>query len=449
MKHGIAGMLMSLWGLLSAAVLVAQQSTCPALVQAAYATTALECAEVAPGEACYGHPPLTVEAEDAGLFTRPGQRISGVQQLESGPMALDSGVWGVALLNVQGNLPGQAVVMIVLGEVTLENASPAAAPVTLVPAQVSFAGGTNLRAAPSEEAEIIAPLVTGQRLSVTGRLADGSWLHVWLADERQGWVRADLVTLAGEADWLPEVTPADDLPATRFGPMQAFTFTSAADEAPCSAAPQSGILLQTSDLTRVVANGVMVEFDGTVFLQAPRELVVHVLEGTARADSGGSSETAVIGQQIRVRYDTAAQELTTPRPPEPAAWVRMLPLPLGLLPRDVGDLPFNLVGIATPAVPDGPLLEGITAESACTVGAVNEVRLRQGPGTAYPIRGALYAGESARPDARAAGQDGLLWWQLSEGVWVRSDVVLAAGTCGALPLVEPPPLPTATPADES
>jgi hypothetical protein len=420
---------------------------CPALVEAAYAAAALECEQVAPGTACYGSRPLTVTALGSGNFTRPGHRIGGVQSLESGPMDAASGEWGVAILNVPANAPDQALTMIVLGAVTLADTSGADAPVSTVPVRVTFSGGANLRARPAEDAALVAPLVVGQIIPALGRLADDSWLRLFLDDGRSGWVRVDLVTVTGDLDWLPVVTAASQPPESLYSPLQAFDLISAADDAPCSDAPDSGLLLQAAQPVNLRVNGVDLEMDGTVYLQAPRELIVNVLEGTARVASGGETQTTQAGNRIRVRYDAAEQALTTPRPPEPYSYVRLRPLPLNLLPREIEEPAFNLLGIVTPAAPDQPLLDGITASHACTVAAVNEVRLRRGPGRDYPIQGALYAGESARPDARAAGTDGILWWRLTGGVWVRSDVVLAAGTCGDLPLVEPTPSPTPTPAD--
>ncbi|HLV37654.1 MAG TPA: SH3 domain-containing protein, partial [Spirillospora sp.] len=232
-----------LGGMLAFAPLALAQTDamCPALVEAAYAAAALECEQVEPGTACYGSRSLTVTALGSGNFTRPGHRIGGVKSLESGPMDAASGEWGIAILNVPANAPDQTLTMIVLGAVTLTDTSGADAPVSTVPVRVTFSGGANLRARPAEDAELVAPLVMGQIIPAVGRLADDSWLRLFLDDGRSGWVRADLVSAAGDLDWLPVVTATSQPPETLYSPLQAFDLITAADDAPCSDAPDSGL----------------------------------------------------------------------------------------------------------------------------------------------------------------------------------------------------------------
>ena len=438
-----------LWLLLLLAALptlaAAQENLCPALVQAAFSATELECSDLAPGEACYGNRPLDVTALTTGDFTRPGHRISGIQALSSGAMQTDAGEWGMAELSIASGTPGQTVTMIVFGAVALEDASGQSAPVNTLPARVTFPGGTNLRAQPAEDAEIVAPLVAGQIIPATGRLVDGSWFQLYLDAERSGWARADVIRVDGDLEWIPVVTADDPVPESLYNPLQAFNFSSTEQDAMCGEAPDSGILLQAAQPVSMWINGADVQFDGTIYLQAPREMTIHVLEGTMQVTSGGEMQTAEAGKRIRVRYNTGAQMLGAPRAPEDYYYARMIPLPLDLLPREVPEPAFNLLGVVTPAVPNQPALAGIIDESPCTAAALNEVRLRQGPGREYPIQGALYANETARPDAKAMGSDGMLWLRLAQGVWVRDDIVLTRGRCADLPTVEAPPVPTPTP----
>ncbi len=433
-----------LW-ILSAWLPLAQADACPALVNAAYAAAALECAEVAPGETCYGNRPLNVTALASGNFTRPGHRISGVQSLESGAMNTAVGEWGLAVLNIPANAPGQEVTMVVIGALTLENASTQQTPVRTLPARVTFAAGANLRAEPGEDSELIAALLAGQTVPAVGKLADGSWFRLLLEDGRSGWVRADLIAVPDEPGWLPAIVPGDLVPESLYNPLMAFNFDTGVDDAPCSAAPESGLLLQTTQPVSLLINGVDVQMDGTLYVQSPRELVINVLEGTAQVTSGGETQTTDAGNRIRVRYDPAGDSWTTPRSPEPYYYARMQVLPFDVLPREIAAPEFNLLGVVTPAAPGQPLLGGITENSACTVAALNEVRLRLGPGREYPIQGALYASETAHADAQAMGSDGFIWWRLGGLVWVRDDIILDAGSCDDLPVVDPPPLPTETP----
>lgn len=106
------------------------------------------------------------------------------------------------------------------------------------------------------------------------------------------------------------------------------------------------------------------------------------------------------------------------------------------------------------AVVVGPLnLGGEAAAPApvtgCTVtpaggGAVN---IRSGSSTSFSALGSLAPGESADVVGRTdAGGNGLFWWSLANGGWVRSDVVTASDGCDAVPVVEASASP-AQPAD--
>lgn len=433
---------------LAAVHVAAQVEFCPALVRAAVASAALECAGLEIGQVCYGNAALEVETSDNTRFTRPGDvtSITVLESLRSHPLDAEAGEWGIALLRAQANAPEQNLLYVVFGDVKLTNTSTEREPVPTVPVRVTFAAGANVRAAPAEDAPLAAQLTAGQVVPATGRLADGSWFRVFLPDNQSGWVRADLIRFEGQLDALPEVTADDPAPTSLYSPLLVFNFESGMETPPCSAAPVSGILAQTADnagVMRLIVNGVELSVEGTFYLQAKAQggVIVTALEGQARLISAGVEQIVTPGNRVEVRWDDQKLALGAPRRPEQVEFVRLQALPLALLPRPVDDLlEFNLLGVVTPAAP-APL-DGVTAESRCTVAAVNnEGRMRIGPGRDYPVRGGLFAGESANPEARAEGADGFTWWRLAEGMWVRSDIVLAAGDCASLPLVDVPPAP--------
>lgn len=80
-----------------------------------------------------------------------------------------------------------------------------------------------------------------------------------------------------------------------------------------------------------------------------------------------------------------------------------------------------------------PLEPGLCMAST-TGGAVNQ---RSGPGTGYAVAGQLGAGQSQVVTGQYGGNDGLTWYQLDSGVWMREDVVTLSGDCGGLPEVTP------------
>lgn len=437
--------------LLLGAGALAQADTCAAFVRAALAGAFLECASVAPGQLCYGSGALSVEGDvPASAFERPGQRIDAGAAAAFSAAAPDlaGGQWGVALLRTADALPGGAALLVALGGVTLTNDGGSGLPPT-APARVTFAGGANVRARPDENAAVVAQLEAGATLPATGVLADSSWLRLYLPGGAAGWVRADL--LRADLAALPVVTPDAAAPSTLAAPYTAFTLEAEARPLPCAAAPDPGVLVQTDRPVTLTVNGAALEVAGTAFVtvQANGELRLGALEGYAAVTAGGSSQGVAAGYQVRVRRDAAADAWGLPRAPELYPYVRARALPLALLPRPVAAPAFNPVGVTTPAAPAVNPLDSVSADSPCTVAAFNdEGRLRAGPGREFPILGGLSAGEAALPDARAAGSDGMLWWRLSDGIWVRSDVVLAGGDCGALPLIDAPGLPTPTPSGE-
>lgn len=77
-----------------------------------------------------------------------------------------------------------------------------------------------------------------------------------------------------------------------------------------------------------------------------------------------------------------------------------------------------------------PAADAGQCEIRASGGAVNK---RSGPDASLDIVGVLEAGAAMQARAQAAGADGLIWWQLDDGAWVREDVVTEQGSCRALP----------------
>lgn len=74
----------------------------------------------------------------------------------------------------------------------------------------------------------------------------------------------------------------------------------------------------------------------------------------------------------------------------------------------------------------------------CIVTAFESTLLRTGPGLEYDlVRGGLDGGQSSRADRQALDSDGVIWWRLVDGTWIRSDLVSEAGDCELLPSLTP------------
>lgn len=82
-------------------------------------------------------------------------------------------------------------------------------------------------------------------------------------------------------------------------------------------------------------------------------------------------------------------------------------------------LPQSPVAIPTPSI-------------RCVLVGLTDAYMRSGPGGNFRDDGFLPQGQNAA-DAQAIGSDGYVWWRLTSGLWVRSDVVSEFGDCDQLP----------------
>jgi hypothetical protein len=74
---------------------------------------------------------------------------------------------------------------------------------------------------------------------------------------------------------------------------------------------------------------------------------------------------------------------------------------------------------------------------SCEIDAINTVNTRSRPGTNYNQTGQLAAGSTANANGWTTGEDGYVWWRLTNGSWVRDDVVSAAGDCESIIAADP------------
>lgn len=89
----------------------------------------------------------------------------------------------------------------------------------------------------------------------------------------------------------------------------------------------------------------------------------------------------------------------------------------------------------TPAVTATEETTTAAATEGCTINVPNEVNLRSGPGTTFDRAGTLSAGQTVEVDGQTQGADGMAWYRLATGEWVRSDVVGSPAACANVPAV--------------
>lgn len=116
--------------LLVAGIASAQAQSCPDIVRRAYVSVDRHCTTTERNEACYGN--LALEAEprvDANDFEFASvgdiEAVSSIDSMHLFDLNEDEGVWGVALMRLQANLPdtlpGQNAVVVLFGDVDIEN----------------------------------------------------------------------------------------------------------------------------------------------------------------------------------------------------------------------------------------------------------------------------------------------------------------------------------------
>jgi hypothetical protein len=111
---------------------LAQANTCPAIVEAALNAVDEFCQGTGRNQACYGNIALTAtprEGVSEFRFERVGDiaNVSDIRSIQLQGMEEAEGVWGVALLRLQANLPdtfpGQGVTFLLFGDVAIEDVS--------------------------------------------------------------------------------------------------------------------------------------------------------------------------------------------------------------------------------------------------------------------------------------------------------------------------------------
>lgn len=439
----------------------AQDDTCPDIVDAALSAVGDACGTLGLDLACYGHPQLDAdfwEPRDDLTFNTPSDMVPVIdlQMLRTVPLDLDSGAWGVAVMNLQANLPdtmlapGQGVTFLLMGDATLENEVPpdeAAEPVEPVPA--STTARVNLRSGPTTAANIVETVDAGTPLILVGVSASRAWYQTEAGD----WVYSEYLTADDPATQLalPVTDEAADA-GPRYGPMQAFYFSAGIGLPVCNEAPNALVVQNPAGVEVTFnMNGLEVELGSTMVLTLGRSdgrpaLMMTLMEGTLSArfgetrftlDEPGQAAGVTLDDRGRVSPDSSVVMPDVDMLLQKAMPACQAAAQSGLF--EPTDCDFQVVAYELPEI--------------CTVTATRNINRRGGPSTIYDVWDGLAQGESAIAEGQVVGFDGYVWWQLEDGSWVREDLVeevgpcadLPAGTVPATPTPIPTPVPTATP----
>ncbi|MCB9454013.1 MAG: SH3 domain-containing protein [Anaerolineaceae bacterium] len=259
-------------------------ASCVAFIDQALADLAQNCTGLGGETACYGAG--TVTASGSADFSQPGDRtgLSGLESLQTAALDAASGQWGLAVMNVQANVPasvdGPAVTYFLVGDVTVENAvAPESAMHPGTPITVTTLVGSNIRLSASTDGTVLASAPPGTEMLADARTADSAWLRV-LYEGRAAWVSTSLLALNDPVDSLPVVTRSSRTL------MQNFFLRTGSGLADCEGAVPALLVLQAPENISVLVtvNGQEITLTGTtaLWITEANELRVMVLSGGAQ-----------------------------------------------------------------------------------------------------------------------------------------------------------------------
>ncbi len=280
-----------------------QADACNSMVEEALKLVAIRCLDVGRNEACYGNSAISATLKDDSLaFETPGDIIpvSAIDALITRPINPDSQEWGVAMLNIQADLPDQddSVQILVFGGAQVTpNTTELAADTPTCNFTNTSGRNLNLRAGPGENFAVFDVLDADETLQVYGRSADGVWLR-----SSRGWVYAADGTLdCASADELRLIENTQDAYSA---PMQSFTLR-VDDEARCDAVP-SGLLIQTptGETANLQINNVELKIGSTAFITMggkQKSMTVTSLDGNVDVVNAGVP--LPVGGQLQIQMN--------------------------------------------------------------------------------------------------------------------------------------------------
>jgi len=285
-RNGILGLTFLLLILLLAPQMALTQDaslSCAPIIDQGFAQLQENCDGLNNGAACFAFDSVTATGDSA--LSQPGDvaNLSGIQTISTAALDPTNEQWGIALLNVQANVPAeledQGVRFLLLGDVQVENAvAPENTMEVSEPITVTTMVGANLRSGASTDARVIASVPAGTELQADGLSRDEQWLRVF-EDGSIAWISRSVV--AGEG--------LDSLPiwgGESRTTMQDFYFHTGNGLAECDGALPALLVIQgPQDIpVNLRINGVDIRLDSTIalWITPDNEMSLMVLEGSAQ-----------------------------------------------------------------------------------------------------------------------------------------------------------------------
>jgi LysM repeat protein len=319
---------------------LAQDSACPALVELALSQVGDNCSDLGRNVACYGYNSVAAtfsQSVNNDFFSQPADRsrLEQLRTLSTTPLDLGLGQWGIAVMNVQANvpdtLPGQAVTFMLFGNTEIENAVE---PIddSVDPATIITQAAVDLRSGPTPNSAVVSTVAAGTVLEATGLSEDGSALQV-SSTEFSGWIDRSVVNANPVLDALPVIGNASQTP------MQSFYFRTQPDGLECSQTPSVLAIQSPEGITvNLNANGADIQIGSLIVLEIlddERTMRLTVLDGEAVLEGGitvpqGFTTTRCLVDPKDLGSDGEANDQVVG---EECAWQPPEPAPQDLLER--------------------------------------------------------------------------------------------------------------------
>ncbi len=262
----------------------AQEAVCEAIAAQALLNLSENCAALERNSLCYAHAQVEASfADDAKAqhFTAPANRapLSHLQQVRSSAVDTEQRHWGLAIMNLQANLPqtrpGAGVIVLLAGDARLDHELELAQIDEIrEPLSTAALRSTTRFSQAAKIAAELGQLQQDEIALVDARTRGGDWLRV-VNDGTVSWVERDHLSPLQAMESLPIVDVAKPFA------MQAFTFSSASGLPDCEAAEPLLAIQTAADVpANLTVNGVDIHVQSLVsFQQAHRNalsMTVHL-----------------------------------------------------------------------------------------------------------------------------------------------------------------------------
>lgn len=463
--------LLWLFGSLFISVAVtAQSDTCPPLIYESIVQTNEVCNTTGRNQICYGSTSIDVQIRDNAdiSFAQPGDlsALDEVESIQTSALDVINEEFGIALMQVQANvpnsLPGQVVTFLLMGDASVtDSASDGQRPMD------AFQFRTGIGAPSCEDVNFDTLVIDSPDGLVVTFNVNGIDVELgstaafigkpdnvldMLVVEGEGIVTANGESVTVTAGNWTQIQ-MDDAGTTAIG--------TPVDPTPFSPERIAHIPFDLLSTGQNVALGKPVTASNSLSTDPPENVVNGLATGADNWNAGDLAPPQWIEIDLLRSYAISQIRMLTSQFPSD----EFHPTVHSILVRGDNESDYREVHVfaedtrddqwldftADTAIPNVRYVRVLTTSTidwvswgeievysagflACTVTANNSaVNLRSGAGITFDQTGTLVFEDSAIVQAFNTDADGVIWWQVADESWLRSDLVESIGACARVP----------------